>query len=30
LPAVWLDRAAMLMQGVEVDLDTEIEGDVSL
>ena len=30
MPAALLDRAAMLMQGMEVDLDAEIEGDVTL
>ncbi len=30
MPAALLDRAAMLTQGREVDLDAEIEGDVTL
>jgi len=30
MPATLLDRAAMLMQDMEVDLDAEIEGDVTL
>ena len=30
MPAALLDRAAMLTQGMEVDLDAEIEGDVTL
>lgn len=30
MPAALLDRSAMLTQGMEVDLDAEIEGDVTL
>jgi hypothetical protein len=30
VPAALLDRSAMLAQGMEVDLDAEIEGDVTL
>ncbi|ETR77535.1 AbrB family transcriptional regulator [Afipia sp. P52-10] len=30
VPAALLDRAAMLTQGMEVELDAEIEGDVKL
>ena len=30
VPAALLERAAMLTQGMEVDLDAEIEGDMSL
>jgi len=30
MPDALLDRAAMLTQGMEVDLDAEIEGNVTL